>query len=213
MFTRNQINSFLMCAESEQNDKMRKIALFDFDGTIVRVDSTRHLYKSLFKFRIAFYVNYYLYHLKPFMKAALSGDHFMLKESRRKFLSSRVNIDDLNEFLVLLRNETFDAVFNRMLYLKSLGREIYIVSAGYKEIIEAYLTPDLQPCVIARSIYDVQLSEINFDAKVEEILKRLSAKDVIDEAYGNSKGDVPMLKLAEKAYWVDRSGVISEFKI
>lgn len=189
----------------------KRIALFDFDGTIIRGDSTRLLYKNLFKYRSCFFLNYYLRHLRPLIIRIVTGNHRWLKESRRKYLLKRVNLEHLGEFLVLLKKETFKIVFNRLVDLNSSGCEIIIVSAGYKEIIEAYLNSELDALVVARSIYDVEPSEINFEVKVEKVLKRVSSEDVIEEAYGNTKGDIPMLELAEKAFWVDENGKISEF--
>ena len=70
---------------------------------------------------------------------------------------------------------------------------------------------DLEYELIANSLFDKGPEIINFDNKVKRLNSKYPFGYSVKAAYGNTKGDIPMLELAEKAFWVNENGEISKF--
>ena len=89
--------------------KKNKLALYDFDGTIISKDSTKYLFKILSSGKIHFLITYYLQHLIPFFLMILNSNYMILKRSRIKYLKKK--IDDINS----LDYTVFKKYFNKNL--------------------------------------------------------------------------------------------------
>lgn len=70
---------------------------------------------------------------------------------------------------------------------------------------------DLQYEVIANSLFDNDSDVVNYEKKVKRLYSKFGNSFIVKAAYGNTKGDIHMLQLAEKAFWVDENGEILEF--
>jgi len=131
-------------------------------------------------------------------------------ESRRKYL--RKNSHKITPQLsAKLKRNLFQNVESRMEYYLGKGDKCVIISAGFKEVINIILGNE-QIDVFASSIYEEIKVRLNFERKVDVINKFSLPEDESLIAFGNSAGDIPMLRIAKKAFWVDEHGEISEFE-
>lgn len=188
-----------------------KAVIFDFDGTLIKGDSTKILFRIICKNRAHFFINYYLSNPIGLCLAFL-GNPNILRESRRKLLVQRCVNKSIKEVLGMSFSPPFFSKVKSQLdiYVED-SYLIYIISAGYKEIIQGMLGNSENVIVLANSLHDVNPNPINFCGKVKAIEAHKTDFHSVAYAYGNSRGDVPMLQLAEKAFWVDENGEISEF--
>lgn len=189
---------------------MLKVSVFDFDGTLVLGDSIKNSFRFIYKSKIGFIVNYYLFVGHLYLYGLFASDYEPLRKARQTVLVK--NFEQLNSqrFGYPMYQEFNDLVYKAFLENIKLGRNVLIVSAGYKEIIESIID-NKNVKVIAVSVFEKFSLPINGSHKVEMIKEYIEIGTKIKEAYGNTKGDVPMLKLAEKAFWVDENGKISKF--
>lgn len=187
------------------------LALFDFDGTIIRGDSTKLAFKMLYKNQFAFVRGYYLKHSLGLLALIMTGDYTYLRELRRKDLVKSFEYLKASQFVQVAQDQVFESVYNKALQHIQNDIGVVIVSAGYKEIIRIVLGNDFQYEIIANSILERNPKQINYENKVLMVGKKYEGY-LVQSAYGNTKGDIPMLQLAEKAFWVDEHGEISEFE-
>lgn len=186
------------------------VVVFDFDGTLLRGDSTKLIFKLLTSNKVWFIYYYYLIHFFGIMVYLYSGNDLRLMESRRKYLM-RNSYKITPELSAKLKRYLFQNVVTRMEYYLDKGYKCVIISAGFKEIINIILR-NKQIDVFASSIYEELKVRLNFERKVDLINKFSLAEDESLIAFGNSAGDMPMLRIAKKAFWVDEHGEISEFE-
>ena len=185
------------------------VVVFDFDGTLLRGDSTKLIFKLLTSNKVWFIYYYYLIHFFGIMVYLFSGNDLRLMESRRKYLM-RNSHKITPKFSAKLKRYLFQNVVTRMEYYLDKGYKCVIISAGFKEIINIILRNE-QINVFASSIYEELKVRLNFERKVDIINKFSLAEDESLIAFGNSAGDMPMLRIAKQAFWVDEQGEISEF--
>ena len=185
--------------------------LVDFDGTIIKGDSTKLAFRYLATNKIHFYIIYYLRFIPDILRAIVGNEYSSLKEARRSYLNSRKRELLTGGFSKLGKDLLFDDVVSSLLTLEKEAVTIVIISAGYKEIIEGILDGIVSFICIAVSLQDAFADDINFKEKVIKFNEIKLRKSVVLAAFGNTKGDIPMLQLARKAYWVDKNGRISEF--
>jgi len=189
------------------------IAFFDFDGTITKRDTLFQIIK-FFHGNLYFYLNlvilspyFLLYKLKviPNWKAKelvltrfFGGiDVKTFEETCRKF--------SIEVIPHLLRPDAMSEIER----LKSLGIRIIIVSASIEAWIKPWCDTLTIECIGTRlQVIDKKITgKINgFNCygpeKVNRILKFVDLADYSDiSAYGDSKGDIPMLELASKAHY------------
>lgn len=190
---------------------MFRLVLFDFDGTLIKGDSTKLAFKSLFRSKFSFLIGYYLSHIMGLMVLIITGKDNYLRESRRIVLASR--LDDLkqSEFISQAQNSIFEQVHSKAINYMDSGNRILIISAGYSEIIQLILGNNLKYELIANSLFLKEPEVINFEKKVLRLKLKVKSNYHVRAAYGNTKGDIPMLKIADRAYWVNKNGEISEF--
>lgn len=190
---------------------MDKVVLFDFDGTLVKGDSTKHAYRSLFSSRLSFIMGYYVVHILGLLVLISSGKDCIIRESRRLVLASKYCELEKSDFIKQAQRSKFDQVWRCAKSYVDNGYRLIIVSAGYREIISFIIGDDLEYKLIANSLFDKKPEVINYENKVTRLNLEFKSNYLVKAAYGNTKGDIPMLQLAEKAFWVDENGEISEF--
>lgn len=190
---------------------MTNLALFDFDGTLLGGDSTKLAYKVLYKNEVIFYLVYYVSFFKGFIVYFLTGNYSYLKELRRTHLERRFEILKSSSFTRIARKKLFKKVYRELEGNIQNGNKVVIVSAGYRELIRLIMGDELKYELIANSLFDKKTEAINYENKVTRLNLEYKRIYQVKAAYGNTKGDIPMLELAEKAFWVDKNGRISEF--
>lgn len=181
------------------------VICYDFDGTLIQGDSTKHFLRDNTSDFFGFVVKYYLCQVHNYLYYILSGQDWRIK---RKRLRQIRNIYHGKNHISSSR--LFQNVFSQFTEDLEAGHMVVVVSAGIKEIIELY-TPN-STIIIANSFVDDDFRNINSQGKVEAIKALLPNDAEILRCYGNSTGDIPMLKLAAKAFMVSRDGEIKEFQ-
>jgi phosphoserine phosphatase len=190
--------------------KPKILALFDFDGTIIRGDSTKLAFKMLYKNKFAFIRGYYLENSLGLLALIVTGDYTYLRELRRKDLVKRFEHLKSLQFAQVARDQIFESVYHKALQYVQNDIEVVIVSAGYRELIRIVLGNDFQYQIIANSLHERNPKQVNYENKVLLVGKKYEGY-LVESAYGNTEGDIPMLQLAVRAFWVDENGRISEF--
>lgn len=190
---------------------MKNLALFDFDGTLIKGDSTKLAYRSLYRSKLSFVIGYYFVHIVGLLFLIFKGEDKQIRESRRIVLASRFDDIRNSEFLNQMKKRIFEQVYSHAVNHVNIGCDLIIVSAGYSEIIRLIIGEDLEYELIANSLFDSNPETINFENKVTKLNLKVKSTYFVKAAYGNTKGDIPMLRLAEKAFWVDKKGKIYKF--
>ena len=190
---------------------MFRLILFDFDGTLIKGDSTKLAYGSLYRSKLSFVFGYYFINVVGLLVLIFTGKDERIRESRRTVLASRFDDIRKSEFLNQSRKRIFEQVYGRAIFHVNNGCRLVIISAGYSELIQLIMGDDLKYEIIANSLFDKNPEIINYENKVTRLNLEFKSNYLVKAAYGNTKGDIPMLQLAEKAFWVDETGEISEF--
>ena len=188
-----------------------QLVLFDFDGTLIKGDSTKLAYRTLYRSKLSFILSYYLRHLVSLLVLLLTAKEDSLRESRRVVLASKFDKINKLEFINQSQSRLFDSVLSEAKNYSDNGYILIINSAGYSEIIRLIIGENLDYQLIANSLFDKKPEAINFENKVVGLNLKVKSTYFVKAAYGNSEGDIPMLRVAEKAFWVDENGKISEF--
>ena len=192
---------------------MDKVVLFDFDGTLIKGDSTKLAYKSLYRSKFSFVFGYYFFNIIGLLVLIFTGKDDQIRESRRTVLARRFDDITRSEFLNQAKKIIFEEVYGRAINHVNNDCSLVIISAGYYEIIRLIMGDELKYELIANSLFDKKPEAINYENKVTRLNLEYKSNYLVKAAYGNTKGDIPMLELAEKAFWVDENGRISDFSI
>lgn len=176
----------------------KNIAVYDFDGTLIRGDSIKLYCKwlslNLFDFILTYHFRFRLINL---FKSKYDLKYERVKYYHHKQLKKKI---DINEFNSILK----DNLFNDSLgLLKSDQKkiDIYIVSASFSEIIESFCVEFLKANLITNNIKDYStLNDINFKNKITALNKNIKVEYNIVKGYGNSSGDFDFMNISEKAF-------------
>ncbi len=190
---------------------MERIALFDFDGTLIPGDSIVHLIrfaarqKRIGPLRVlpgVFFGLLYKLHLADESSSKNAALSFLrkMKAEEQSLLMQRFVQDRLIPHI-------YPEGLNRIRELQKNGTRVWLVSAStdhYMPMIAEYIGADLLLCTQTdqngRVIHNCKGQE-----KVRRVRQALSSMPgaVITEAYADSKTDLPMFKMAEKAIAVN----------
>lgn len=190
------------------------LALFDFDGTITTHDSLSLFFKYV-KPGIGFYINKYIYTFPQLLsykfgiinsdKLKLARVSVFLKGLPKSYLLNKAT--EFNKVILpqILKNSAMD----RIEWHRNQKHVILIVSASVDLILEKFCTDNSLHLITNQLCYvDDKCSgffkeaDCNGEQKVARILKEfnLNEYDTI-YAYGDTKGDRPMLNLAKYSYY------------
>jgi len=195
------------------NDKMQKLALFDFDGTLTRKDTLfeiiiyihgrRRFYLGMI-YLLPFILLYKIKFLKNwqvkqkclvYFFAGMPYDYFQAKCER--FSTERLPY--------LLRNDAMKT-FNK---LKNGGVRTIIVTASAENWVKPWCDVQNTECIATKlEIKEGKLTGMINGENCHGIEKVLRIKNTVNlsqyssiEAYGDSSGDIPMLALATKPHY------------
>lgn len=203
---------------------MERIALFDFDGTLLPGDSIVHLIRFAARKKRIRLIRLFSGVFFGILFKLHIADETTSKNAALRFLEemSREERDQLLEHFV---QEKLIPLFYRdglacIRDLHEKGNQIWLVSAStdhYMPMIAAYIGADQLLCTQTDQSGRI-LQNCKGQEKVRRIQEALSSLPgaVITEAYADSKSDLPMLMLAEKAIAVNpkrslkRSGRFAE---
>jgi phosphatidylglycerophosphatase C len=200
---------------------MNKLAIFDFDETLVKENSLSLLFKyflgnkPLFLYLWPILTNYRIYigSIRQIIKNRLYKISLNKKSKEQVFQAG----GDAAKKLTLIQ-----PVIDRMMLLHSQGVEVWIITASPQLFIEGIVAELKWP--VKRVIGTLLVEENNLlnglignECQMEEKVIRfneLTEKEKIqysvEEAYGNLPVDIPMLELAERKFYV-KNGVLCRF--
>lgn len=192
---------------------MKRIAIFDFDETLVEENSLSLLFKyflgnkPLFIYLLPIIIDFrtYIGSIKMVIKYRLYNRALSKKNQVEVFQAGRHAADKLTPI---------QPVVNRMMSLHEQGVEVWIITASPQKFIEGVVAKLDWP--IKRVIGTLLKEENNvltgliekecqMDEKVHRFNKLMQDKKVqckVVEAYGNLPVDIPMLGLAENKFCV-----------
>lgn len=192
------------------------LALFDFDGTLCKIDSFTAFFRFLLP-KHEFYLKccpisleiaqYFLgYHPAHDMRPTLFKA--LCKNKKLDDLTQKIDVFVKNILQHQLNTETM----RRLEWHKQQGHQIYIVSAGL-DLYLSSIAKSLDVPVICTKIEVIEghitgeytTPDCSHDEKVRRIQECIPL-DHFDQiyAYGNSAEDFALLRLAHHPYWIDR---------
>ena len=191
----------------------RRIAFFDFDGTITTKDTLLEIIKYQ-KGVSKFYTGFIL--CSPYIVAWKLGliPNYAAKERVMRFFFSKTPIDEFQRKCNAFANEVLPSLLRpkaleEIKRLQQSGAEVVIVSASPGNWSEQWRkTLNIDSLATRLQIKDSKLTG-RFDGKnchgEEKVCRIRDAYDLnnYDEiyCYGDSKGDKPMLELATFAFY------------
>ena len=207
-----------MHAHSKKTQTCSKsLALFDFDGTLCKVDSFTAFFKNVLPKKHFYWhclpllpqiIGYYL-KLYPADQLRPKLSQKLLKNVELSFIEQQ-NPAFTTKIIQALNPE----VYQRLLWHKQQQHDIYIVSAG----LNLYLKSISQVLNIPLICSEIEISPIlngkyiTPDCSKYEKVNRIKQQIILKNydyiyAYGNSFEDYDMLQLADHAYWVKSDNI------
>lgn len=188
--------------------QVSKIIAVDFDGTLISVDSTKEFFRWKSRGRIGFIWNYYCQFIFSYFRYLYTHDHVPLKRKKTNWV--RLNFDHLMipSFHAHLHSYLNKNVMSSIESYAEPEVLVVVVSAGIRELLEEFCER-FGFHLIAYSMYEANDNDLNLDIKTKEIDERFADSKII-AAFGNSQGDIPMLKASKNAFWVNKNGEISK---
>lgn len=201
----------------------RKVAAFDFDGTLAKGDSlVPFVIRLLGNRKVAQAV---LAHAPAFAAISLGkGDRDKTKEKFIARLLAGHSAEEVhalgNTFADdLLSTRMFDDTLGRVSWHRDQGHELVLVSAS----LDVYLKPLCEQLGFDGSVTTLLEiedgkatgrlvgSNVRAVEKVRRLEEWLGTDDVELWAYGNSSGDYELLERANHAFWVDKKGSVTDW--
>jgi len=200
---------------------MKKIAIFDFDETLVKENSLSFLFKYFLGRRPLFT------YLFPILAKRQVSRKIIKNEIKRHFYMLSLN-NKSNELVFEAGVNTAEKltpikpVLERMMDLHAQGVDIWIITASPQFFIEGIVNKLKWPVervigTLLKEDGNVLNGLIGTECQIEEKVVRFNAlisdeklTCIVKEAYGNLPVDIPMLELAEKMFYVT-NGQLSPF--
>lgn len=200
---------------------IKKIAVFDFDETLVKENSLSYLFKyllgnkPLFLYLFPILLNYRIYigYIKLAIKLRLYKKALTKSDNEQVF---QAGINTAAKLTVI------QSVVTRMKLLNSQGVEIWIITASPQTFIEGVVVGMEWPVKrvigtlmeldngLLNGRIDKECQDQEKIIRFNDVIKQENLKCVVEEAYGNLPVDIPMLSLAKHQYSVT-NGVLSSF--
>ncbi len=122
---------------------MRTLYLFDFDGTLSEIDSSKHFYKSISNFFIFFLCYYVIPSIELTKYFFFQGDNFEIKKKRFYGFCMHCSRKKIDSFIAesdkhmdqILKNNSLDLIRK---IRKDPNNDIFIVSASISILIEKW---------------------------------------------------------------------------
>lgn len=191
----------------------KKIAFFDFDGTLTYFNSTTLFYKSLYKWEICYYYFNYILCFREILSVLFNDVNYIkLKNKRLRVNLNRISMSEFiyfkNRFLsrffpLIIKNTGLEKIIE----LQKINFEVVIVSASYDFLLQTWcesLGLSLITNRVSLKEYNICSEELdcNFQNKVDRIYQLYNLNEYENIlAFGDSRGDLAMLELAKEKYF------------
>jgi phosphoserine phosphatase len=187
----------------------KKIAIVDFDGTLIRGDSTKMFYRHVYRGWLQFLWAYYLANFLGLIILVFFQRESYLKKKRLRRIEKLINMENLKSFTKVLNDDLNTSVLNKIADNAGNLDEVVIVTAGVFELIKP-IAVSLGYSLIAKSLKDTTDDSYNFEEKLVKINENYpDAKLLL--AFGNSPGDYAMLRASSTAWLVSLDRKIEKF--
>lgn len=195
---------------------MKKIAVFDFDETLVEENSLSHLFKFLLGERPLFLhlfpilVDYRTYggQVKSVIKQTLYKKALEGQQIKQVYQAGRVAANKLTQIT---------DVVDRLIDLNKQGVDVWIITASPESFIQGVIDELQWPVkrvigTLLESNNGVLNGLVGEECQKQEKVRRFN--DIIEkqqmtynvlEGYGNLPVDIPMLSLAAQQFYVDKA--------
>ncbi|MDA7498515.1 haloacid dehalogenase-like hydrolase [Akkermansiaceae bacterium] len=188
---------------------MKKLALLDFDETLLATDSTKLFFRYICRSYISFLWCYYFRNSFEILFLLFFKDEIPLKKRRLRWVRLHLSRKKLNSFKEVLLVNLNKAVLNKVEEFFDAIDEVVIVSAGTYEIIKP-IADHLNFSLIAKKISSEEQDSYNFCDKVAKVEYYYPNSNYV-LGIGNSSGDHHMLEASESAWLVIRNGHLKNF--
>jgi phosphatidylglycerophosphatase C len=191
----------------------KTIALFDFDGTITTIDSTKVFYKFLYKYKFQYFLYNYIFcfWLIILLKLRLIG-YLSLKKYRLNIHTSRFTGNEFDQLTREFHTKVFNSLLNskalsRIQWHKNLGHDVWIISASYDFLLTKWSETNSCNLITNKTTIihgrRVMLGkDVNFEAKIEYLKLQINLDNYSEiYAYGDSEGDKSMLSIADYKFY------------
>ena len=201
---------------------MKKIAVFDFDETLVEQNSLSYLFKfllgnkPLFLYLFPILLDYRIYvgKIKTVIKQRLYKTALNQQDPQQVYQAGRDTAHKLSQI---------KAVVDRLIDLDKQGVEVWIITASPQPFIQG-IVDELQWPV--KRVVGTELGsdngllngvigeECQWHEKVRRFDSIVAQEDLqlsVQEGYGNLPVDIPMIGLADKQFYVE-NGKLSPFQ-
>lgn len=195
---------------------MKKVALFDFDGTLTRKSTISLFYLEVLGFQgvvrrspwLLFHGLLYLFHCHNFEKfMTMCANKFFKGLDESDLASAGARVAGR-----IAMNEAVEKAFKNH---GSNGDQLAIVTGGFGYVAKAWLVLKGYEC----SIFSSRMNTVGQGVlqsceyicvggrKIDAIAwARSLEEDVVISAYGNSSGDFEMLRASDNPFWVSKRG-------
>ena len=200
---------------------MKKIAIFDFDETLIEENSLGYLFKfllgnkPLFLYLFPILLNYrvYLGQFKTVIKQRLYKVALTNQDPNNVYQAGRVAAKKLIQIKL---------VVDRLMALNEQGVEVWIITASPQSFIQGVVDELQWPVkrvigTLLDSHHDLLSGHVGEECQKEEkvhrfdgIVKQENLVLTVLEGYGNLPVDIPMLGLALQQFYV-KDGKLSAF--
>lgn len=192
---------------------MKKLVLFDFDGTLTNRDSMLEIfkYRSGFLQCVLGFVRYFP--LLVAMKVGLCSSKYV-KEKLLAYHFGGMSAEDFEKLCIDFANEILPKLIkpNGLEVVKnhlSKGDRVFIVSASLENWIKPWAIQRRIEVIGTKVVDDKGVITGRIEGKNckgKEKVDRINSLITLDEfeeiiAYGDTKGDKEMLELASKSYY------------
>lgn len=197
----------------QKNETVKQIAFFDFDGTITTHDTMLEVikfHKGSFRFYLGFLIN------SPFLIAYKAGiiSNQTAKERVIRYFYGKMSADQFQQDCDRFATEAIPALIrpkaiSEIKKLKDAGVDVVIVSASAENWLKKWCAE--QGVSLIATKLETRAQKITGkiegnNCHGEEKVRRIQQAYPLAEyshiyAYGDTKGDKPMLKLATLSYY------------
>ena len=191
-----------------------KLAIFDFDGTISKIDSTKFFLKISFG-KIHFFYGYYLRFIHLFILSKFGTyDFIKLKEKRISFFLKNMTLKKFDQLIHKFNTQFFNNylksdALKKLDWHKKNNHEIVILSASLNKLLSQWSSSNNYILIANNLSFRNDILTGDFerpDCSYNEKLVRLNELIDLDNfdhiyGYGDTESDISFLNVVDEPYF------------